>query len=127
MPRRQFARLSIVDLEKLFDEKRGNNDVLTSLFAELSHRTVPRAKNLRHRVLQALSVAKKPALSKRGSKAVNSDHSQFLLTLEEHKRIAARLRQGDPEWDQAERAKALELAEHHEFLAKLIERRQQQT
>jgi hypothetical protein len=56
MVERTFARLKIEDLEKLFDEKRSNKDVLTSLLGELSHQTMSRAKALRRRVTQALGV-----------------------------------------------------------------------
>ena len=56
MAERMFARLGVVELEKLFDEKRTNFDVLTSLLAELSHRRTSRAKALRKRVVRAMAV-----------------------------------------------------------------------
>jgi hypothetical protein len=56
MASRQFSRLSIQELEKLFDEKRANADTLSSILAELSHRKTSRAKNLKRRVLQGLAV-----------------------------------------------------------------------
>lgn len=56
MTQRIFSQLKIDQLEKLFDEKRGNVDFLTSLLAELSHRRVPRAKALHKRVMQALAL-----------------------------------------------------------------------
>jgi hypothetical protein len=56
MTQRQFANLPIDRLESLFDRKRDNADVLTSLLGELSHRKTGRAKALKERVLQALSV-----------------------------------------------------------------------
>jgi hypothetical protein len=57
MPGRQFARLSIQDLEKLFDEKREKIDVLTSILNELGHRGTSRSKALKKRVMQGLSIA----------------------------------------------------------------------
>lgn len=57
MSRRTYANLKIDELEKLFDEKRGNRDVLTSLIAELSCRTTPRARDLKKRVIEVLSLA----------------------------------------------------------------------
>lgn len=56
MGSRQFSRLSIQELEKLFDEKRMNADTLSSILAELSHRKTSRAKALKRRVLQGLAV-----------------------------------------------------------------------
>jgi hypothetical protein len=56
MGARQFSRLSIQELEKLFDEKRTNADTLSSILAELSHRKTSRAKALKRRVLQGLAV-----------------------------------------------------------------------
>jgi hypothetical protein len=56
MSRRTYANLKIDELEKLFDEKRGNEDVLTSLLAELSCRNTPRAKSLKKRVIEVLSL-----------------------------------------------------------------------
>lgn len=46
MASRQFARLTIQELEKLFDEKRTNADTLSSILAELAHRKTSRAKAL---------------------------------------------------------------------------------
>ena len=60
MSERQLANLGIDGLERLFDEKRANIDVLTTLLAELSHRRTPRAQKLKRRVLQALAVAGAP-------------------------------------------------------------------
>jgi hypothetical protein len=57
MSERQLANLRIDGLERLFDEKRANIDMLTTLLAELSHRRTPRAQKLKRRVLQALTVA----------------------------------------------------------------------
>jgi hypothetical protein len=59
MANRQFANLSVDQLEGLFGDKRGNSDILTSLLNELSHRKTSRAKVLRVRVLQALAVLEK--------------------------------------------------------------------
>lgn len=59
MADRQFANLSIDQLEELFGTKRDNPDILTSLLNELSHRKTSRAKALRARVLQALAVLEK--------------------------------------------------------------------
>jgi hypothetical protein len=56
MGSRQFSRLPIQELEKLFEKKRTNADMLTSILAELSHRKTSRAKALRRRVLQGLAV-----------------------------------------------------------------------
>ena len=56
MAPRQFARLSIQELEKLFDEKRTNADALSSILAELAHRRTSRSKALKRRVLKVLAV-----------------------------------------------------------------------
>lgn len=60
MTSRQLSNLSIQQMEELFDEKRDNLDMLTTLLGELSHRRTPRAKALKQRVLQALSTAPRP-------------------------------------------------------------------
>jgi hypothetical protein len=46
MVQRQYFNLPIIELERIFDDKRHNHDVLTSLITELSHRKVPRARKL---------------------------------------------------------------------------------
>jgi len=123
MTKRHFFNLPIDELERIFDDKRHNHEVLTSLLTELSHRKVSRAKKLQKRVLQALSVEKtKPARhEKQSSKSKNQE--EHLLTIEEHHRVANYLREAHDDWNSEERRVALEFAKHHEFLADLIERR----
>lgn len=67
MTDRIYSRLSIDELEKLFDEKRTNVDVLMSILGELSHRRTSRAKSLKRRVMQGLSVASMAVKEKSGS------------------------------------------------------------
>jgi hypothetical protein len=57
MPERVLANLRIDELEKFFDQKRKNTEMLTTLLAELSHRRTSRARLLKNRVLQALATA----------------------------------------------------------------------
>jgi hypothetical protein len=125
MAKRQLGNMTIDTLEALFDEKRNNLDVLTTLLAELAHRKMPRAKKLKRRVLQALSVAAKAGSgSEAKARSAGGEGSDGPLTVEEHRRVAAHLRQGDPDWNEAELKVALQFAKHHDFLADLIERRQ---
>jgi hypothetical protein len=127
MPRRQLARFSIDRLEQMFDEKRDNPDVLTTLLAELSHRDTRRAKRLNGRVLQALGVLPKTqATRKAEAQPGQSRAGSAPLTVEDHRHVASYLLQDHPEWDDATRAKALEFARHHEFLADLIEQKRSQ-
>jgi hypothetical protein len=121
MAQRQYFNLPINELERIFDDKRHNHDVLTSLITELSHRKVPRAKKLQKRVLQALSVEKPKPMPQRKQQAKGP--SELLLTTEEHRRVATHLREDHDDWTAEERKVALEFAKHHEFLADLIERR----
>ena len=67
MTDRIYSRLSIDELEKLFDEKRTNVDMLMSILGELSHRRTSRAKSLKRRVMQGLSVASMAVKEKSGS------------------------------------------------------------
>jgi hypothetical protein len=115
MVQRQFFNVPIHELERIFDDKRQNQDVLTSLLTELSHRKVSRAKKLQKRVLQALSVEKsKPLLQeKQSSKSKNPE--EHLLTIEEHRRVANYLRETHDDCSSEERRVALEFAKHHEF------------
>jgi hypothetical protein len=57
---RLLANCSIEILERVFDEKRGQVDVLKTLEVELSFRTTKRAAKLRERVLAAIGVPAKP-------------------------------------------------------------------
>jgi hypothetical protein len=123
MVQRQYFNLPISELERIFGDKRHHHDVLTSLITELSHRTVPRAKKLQKRVLQALSVEKTKPMPQRKQQAKSKDSSELLLTIEEHRRVATHLREEHDDWTAEERKVALEFAKHHEFLADLIERR----
>jgi hypothetical protein len=111
-----FANLGIEALEKMFDDKRDNIDVLTSLLGELSHRSTPRARKLKQRVMDALSVVKKEAAGENVAAVLD-------LTPAQHRRVAEIYRQGGPDWSEEERAYAAKLAEHHEMVAKGIERR----
>jgi hypothetical protein len=115
MARRQLANLGIEALEKLFDEKRTNSDVLTTLLGELSHRNRPRSKKLKRRVMDALAFipSEQP-----------NEVAFFVMTPEQHRRVAEIYRQGGPDWTDEERKYAAKLAEHHEHVAKGIERRE---
>jgi hypothetical protein len=125
MTQRQFFEFSIDKLEKLFDDKRHDVDVLTSLIAELSHRKTPRARSLQKRVLQALSVQSPKALPTTKESPDGSSNMQ-LLTVEEHRRIAADLRKSQPDWTAEEQRMALAFATLHERLADFIESRSAQ-
>ncbi len=130
MPRRTLANLRIDALEKLFDEKRSNPDVLTTIVGELAHRRTPRARKLRQRVVRALSVepsglpklpdASPPPLL---DETPIDDIALLILTPVQHRRIAEIYLKGGPDWTAEERAYAAKLAEHHEMVAKGIERR----
>jgi hypothetical protein len=123
MVQRQYFNLPISELERIFDDKRHNHDVLTSLITELSHRKVPRARKLQKRVLHALSVEKTTPMPQSKQQAKTKETSELLLTIEEHRRVADHLREDHDDWTAEERKVALEFAKHHEFLANLIERR----
>jgi hypothetical protein len=123
MVQRQYFNLPIDELERIFDDKRHNHDVLTSLITELSHRKVPRARKLQKSVLQALSVEKTKPMPQSKQQAKTKETSELLLTIEEHRRVADHLREDHDDWTAEERKVALEFAKHHEFLANLIERR----
>ena len=59
MPSRQHIRLSVKEIERLFERATFDADTLDSLIHELDHRSVHRAKELRQRILaarQALNV-----------------------------------------------------------------------
>jgi hypothetical protein len=115
MAKRQFANLGIDALEKLFDEKRTNSDVLTTLLGELSHRKVPRSRALKRRVMDALAFTKREQAD---------DAALFVMTPAQHRRVAEIYRKGGPDWTKEEREYASKLADHHEKVAQGIERRQ---
>jgi hypothetical protein len=121
MVQRQYFNLPISELERIFDDKRHNHNVLTSLITELSHRKVPRARKLQKRVLQALSVEKTKPMPQSKQQAKTKETSELLLTIEEHRRVADHLREDHDDWTAEERKVAMEFAKHHEFLANLIE------
>jgi hypothetical protein len=129
MPRRTLANLRIDGLEKLFDEKRSNAAVLTTILGELSHRSTPRARKLRGRVIAALSVDSSESPTRSGAsepdpfQPPNNEAALFILTPAEHRRVAEIYRNGGSDWTHEERAYAAKLAEHHEMVAKGIERR----
>src|ERR1700716_1317120 len=102
MVQRQFFNLPISELERIFDDKRHNHDVLTSLITELSHRKVPRARKLQKRVLQALSVEKIKPSPQREPQAKDKESSKVLLTIEEHRRVATHLREKREDWTSEE-------------------------
>jgi hypothetical protein len=114
MALRQLANLGIDALERLFDEKRANSDVLTTILGELSHRKTPRSRVLKRRVMDALAFVKPEA---------PDDVGLFVMTPEQHRRVAEIYRRGGPDWTAEEREYALKLAEHHEKVAIGIERR----
>jgi hypothetical protein len=115
MARRQLANLGIDALEKLFDEKRTNSEVLTTILGELSHRKTPRSRALKRRVMDALAFTKP---------APPDEVGLFVMTPEQHRRVAEVYRKGGPDWTAEECEYALKLAEHHEKVAEGIERRQ---
>jgi hypothetical protein len=129
--RRQFSNLKIEALEALFDERRTNPDVLASILGELSHRRTSRARKLRERVVRALSVGTSEAAKRLASHnpspdpfhPPNDDAALLILTPEQHHRVAEIYRNGGPDWTDEELAYAAKLAEHHEMVAKGIERR----
>jgi hypothetical protein len=123
MAQRQYFNLPINELERIFDDKRHNHDVLTGLITELSHRKVTRAKKLQKRVLQALSIGMTQPMARGKQSSTGNDQTEQLLTIEEHRRVATHLRESHDDWTAEERKVALEFAKHHEFLADLIERR----
>lgn len=125
MPRRPLASMSIDQLEKLFDAKRQNIDVLTILLSELSHRDRPRARRLNGRVIQALGVAPKAKPISDSADVGAKQRSE--LTSEDHRFVAAYLRGKHPEWDKATRAKASEFARHHDLLADVVDSRSPHT
>ncbi len=134
MPRRQLANLRIDALEKLFDGKRSNPAVLTTILGELAHRRTPRARKLRQRVVRALSVGpsglpKWPDTSPLLllDETPKDDIALFILTPAQHRRVAEIYRKGGPDWTAEERTYAAKLAEHHEMVANGIERRQQRS
>lgn len=118
MVRRPYLASSIVELENIFDENGDRPTVLASLIVELAHRARPRAKNLERKVLRALS-EKTPILRKRNVPASPKE----LLSVKEHRRVSAHLRMKRVEWNSEEQKVALQYAQHHEFLAELIEKR----
>ncbi len=114
MPKRQFANFKIEQLEKLFDEKRDKPELLQSILGELTHRTTPRSRELKRRVVQALSVG-----------AVDNETGRILkpLTPEDHRFSAEYFLRGQPDWTLEERTEAAALARHLLNLAKLAEKR----
>lgn len=61
MSSRPLLQKGIAELEKLFDQNRDDPQFLETLIAELSERSVPRAKGLQRRALQAVSVNREPS------------------------------------------------------------------
>lgn len=118
MPARQLTHLTIDQLEQLFDEKRSNGDVLTTLLGELSHRDTSRSRGLKRRVVGALAMAKPQQ---------PIEASPFRMTPEQHRGVAEDLRQGEPVWSDEQRAEASRMAEQHDMVAKAIERRNKKT
>jgi hypothetical protein len=114
-----FKTLGIAELEKLFDEKRQNVDVLTSILAEVSHRRVPRARDLKRRVMSALSVSERIS----GVDGAADDVRLLEFTPAQHRRLAEIYRAGSAYWTDEERDHATKLAEHHEMVANGMERR----
>jgi hypothetical protein len=114
MPRRQFANMSVAQLEKLFDEKRDKPETLKSILAELTHRSVPRAQDLRRRVTQALSVGKYDAKIAKVLKPVSPEDCRF---------AAEYFLKGQNNWTFEERSEAAILARPLVNLASLTERR----
>ena len=114
MAKRQFANLSIVQLEKLFDEKRDRPDVLTSLQAELGHRKTPRARDLKRRVAQAIAVGQYEPAMVRLLKPVSPDDLRF---------AAEYFLNGQGDWTIEERTEAAILARHLTNLAGLMGKR----
>lgn len=114
MPKRQFANLSIAQLEKLFDEKRDKPEALKSILAELGHRTVPRAHDLKRRVTQALSVGKYDSSTSRVLRPLTPEDCRF---------AAEYFLKGQEDWTLSERAKGAALARHLVGLASLMEKR----
>lgn len=114
MPTRLLANLNIDQLEELFDKYRTNGDMLTTLVGELSQRDTRRSRDLKRRVVSALAFAKPENFSKA---------SPFLMTAEQHLRVAEDYRQGEPDWSDEERAGASKKAKQHEVLAKAIQKR----
>ena len=130
MPRRTLGSLRIDALEKLFDDKRSNAAVLTTLLGELSHRSRARARKLRERVIRALSLSTSEPPKRSGAskppdpfQPPDDEASVFILTPAQHRRVAEIYRNGGQDWTDEERAYAAKLAEHHEMVAKGIERR----
>lgn len=114
MSKRQFANFKITQLETLFDEKRDKPDVLESILVELTHRTVPRAKDLKRRVLQALAVGDYPKAMGPVLKPVSPDDLKF---------SAEYFLKGQKDWTLEERTEAAGIARQMVSLAKLIEKR----
>ncbi|MDO9411382.1 MAG: hypothetical protein Q7T81_02250 [Pseudolabrys sp.] len=114
MSKRQFANLSITQLEKLFDEKRDKIDVLTSLLAELNNRKMPRARDLKRRVAQAIAVGKYDEATQRILKPASPEDFRF---------AAEYLLKGQSDWTIEERTESASIARHLINLAGLIEKR----
>lgn len=62
MAKRPLIQKGVVELEQLFDQRRGDPEFLNQLFEELSERKVQRANELRQRVMQSIGVTAKPPL-----------------------------------------------------------------
>ncbi len=114
MPQRQFANLKITQLEKLFDEKRDKPETLKSILAELGHRTVPRAMDLKRRVTQALSVGKYSRAAQTILKPASPEDYRF---------SAEYFLKGRDDWTLEERTEAAGIARRLVNLAKLVEKR----
>lgn len=114
MPTRQFANLSIIQLEKLFDEKRDKLETLKSILAELGHRKVPRAHDLKRRVAQVLSVG---GYEPKVVKILNP------ISPEDFRFSAEYFLKGQKDWTLDERTEGAALARHLVNLASLMEKR----
>jgi hypothetical protein len=63
MARRPYSNLSIVELEKIFERSRTDEEILAELLTELHQRSTNRAARLRIKVSEAIEVAQRHALS----------------------------------------------------------------
>jgi hypothetical protein len=113
MSKRQLARLPISELERLFDEKRANDDFLKTLLVELSHRSTSRSRELNRRVRQALSLVTHQQPRESGA---------FPITPDQYRIAAEFLRRGDTQWTDEDRTVANDLADAHEAIADFVER-----
>jgi hypothetical protein len=113
MSDRLLANMQIAALEKLFDEKRSNGDMLTTLLVELSHRDTARSRSLKRRVAGALALAKPKFVT---------PASPYRMSPEHHRSLAKDLRRGEADWSDEERVAMAQLADAHDQVARAIER-----